>query len=239
VWDAEAKKLAPNYRLHLLQINGFAGQPAGANATGPILPGVVEELHQYIQSNKMQPVVIGHSLGGLLTLMLADKYPGDVRKMVIVDTLPFYAMLFNPAATVDGVKPQADAIKQQLLSLTPEQYAAMQPMMAAQLVKNTDAQKIVAASSTSTDRAVMVEAMVEDLQTDLRGDLATVKTPALVLYEHDATLQQPDASAYEQTMQAGYKTMPNAKLVRVDGSRHFIMYDQPEKFDEAVEAFLK
>jgi pimeloyl-ACP methyl ester carboxylesterase len=27
--------------------------------------------------------------------------------------------------------------------------------------------------------------------------------------------------------------------VRVDGSRHFIMYDQPAKFDAALQAFLK
>ncbi len=34
VWDAEAKLLAPNYRLHLVQVDGFAGAPAGANASG-------------------------------------------------------------------------------------------------------------------------------------------------------------------------------------------------------------
>jgi pimeloyl-[acyl-carrier protein] methyl ester esterase len=33
--------------------------------------------------------------------------------------------------------------------------------------------------------------------------------------------------------------MPNVTLLKVDGSRHFIMYDQPEKFDAAVEGFLK
>jgi pimeloyl-ACP methyl ester carboxylesterase len=33
--------------------------------------------------------------------------------------------------------------------------------------------------------------------------------------------------------------MPHATLVRIDGSGHYIMYDQPEKFDAAVEAFLK
>jgi hypothetical protein len=64
VWDAEAKLLAPNYRLHIVQVNGFAGAPAGANAAGEILPGVVEELHQYIKAGMMKPVVIGHSLGG-------------------------------------------------------------------------------------------------------------------------------------------------------------------------------
>jgi pimeloyl-ACP methyl ester carboxylesterase len=29
------------------------------------------------------------------------------------------------------------------------------------------------------------------------------------------------------------------KIVRIDGSRHFIMYDQPAKMDAAIEEFLK
>lgn len=81
--------------------------------------------------------------------------------------------------------------------------------------------------------------MVEDLQTDVRSELPTIKTPTLVLYEHDTTLHQPDAAAFAQTMQTSYKTMPNVKLVEVDGARHFIMADQPQKFDAAVEAFLR
>src|SRR5665213_2925589 len=76
VWDAEAKLLAPNYRLHLVQVDGFAGAPAGPNAVGPLLAPIVEELHGYIAAEGMHPVVVGHSLGGLLALMLADKYPG-------------------------------------------------------------------------------------------------------------------------------------------------------------------
>ncbi len=76
VWDAEAKLLAPNYRMHLVQVDGFAGAPAGVNATGPMLPGIVEELHGYIAAAGMKPVVVGHSLGGLLALMLADNIRG-------------------------------------------------------------------------------------------------------------------------------------------------------------------
>jgi len=239
VWDAEAKLLAPNYRLHLVQVDGFAGAPAGVNATGPILPGVVEELHGYIAAQGMHPVVIGHSLGGLLTLMLADKYPTDVRKMVIVDTLPFYAVLFNPDATVEATKPYADQMRQQMMAVPADQYAAMQGMIAAQLVKDPAGQKLVAASSGASDRTVVVEAMVEDMLTDLRVDVAKIQTPTLVLYEYDPTLQQPDAAAYEASMKAGYAPMPHVTLVRMDGSRHFIMYDQPAKFDAALEGFLK
>ncbi len=240
VWDAEAVKLAPNFRLHLVQMNGFAGQPAGANAGATdLLPSTVAELHAYLAAQGMHPAVVGHSMGGLLTLMLADKYPRDVRQIVIVDTLPFYALLFNPAATAESTKPQAEAIRKQMLALPPEQYAAMQPMIAAQLVKNPDGQKLVAANSARSDRCIVVEAMVEDLETDLRGDLASIKTPTLVLYEHDPSLAQPDAASYEKAMQAAYAPMPNATLVRVDDARHFIMYDQPARFDAMLESFLR
>ena len=240
VWDGEAAKLGPNFRLHLVQVNGFAGQAAGANAgTTALLPALVEEFHGYIAATGMRPVVMGHSLGGLLALILAAKYPGDVSKLVIVDALPFYGLLYSPDATVEAVKPYAETARTQMAGMSAEQWAAMQPMMAAQLSNSPEGQKVVAAGSVQSDRGVVVEAMMEDLQTDVRGSLAAIKVPTLVLYEHDATLQQPNADVYAQTMKTSYQGMPNAKLVQVDGSRHFIMYDQPVRFDAAVEAFLR
>jgi pimeloyl-ACP methyl ester carboxylesterase len=242
VWDGEAKLLAPNYRLHILQVDGFAGAPAGGNAgattANPMLPAMVEELHQYLAAAGMKPVVVGHSLGGLLTLMLADKYPGDVLKLVIVDSLPFYGLVFNPAATVENVKPQADAIAQQMLAMPDDQFAAMQPMMVGAMVKNAEAQKLVAANSIASDRKVFVEAMVEDLQTDLRGDMAKIQTPTLLLYPYDATFQK-DEDEYDAVYKTAYAAMPHVTLLRVNGSRHFIMYDQPETFDAAIEGWLK
>ena len=71
VFDAEAKLLAPNYRLHRLQVDGFAGQAAGANATGAILPAIVEEIHLYLAAGHLHPMVIGHSL---VWAALADAY---------------------------------------------------------------------------------------------------------------------------------------------------------------------
>lgn len=239
VWDAEAKLLAPNYRLHLVQVNGFAGQAAGPNATGEMLPGLVEELHGYVAATGMHPVVVGHSLGGLLTLMLAAKYPADARKIVVVDALPFYALLFSPQATVEAVRPQAEAMKQQLLAIPAEQYAAMQPMMVAAMVKDPAGAKTVASWSAASDRSVVANAMVEDMLTDVRPQLASIKTPALVLYEYDASMPMLHADAYEATLKSSYASMPNVTLVRMDDSRHFIMYDQPAKFDAALQGFLK
>ncbi len=240
VWAAEAKLLAPNYRLHLVQINGFAGQPAGPNAAGNILSGVMEELHEYIGANHLHPVVIGHSLGGLLTLMLADKYPDDVRKMIIVDALPSLAALYNPASTPESAKATAAAIRTQMLKVSDEQYEAMQKMMLPSMVRNPDGLKVVTENSSTSDRKIVVEAMAEDLETDLRGEVANIRTPALMLHPLDATASKEVAAIKADSLYENqYKPMPNVKLVRVDDSRHFIMFDQPQKFDELVEAFLK
>ena len=239
VWDAEAKLLAPNYRLHLVQIDGFAGAPAGANAAGPILPGVVEELHQYIVAGKLHPVVIGHSLGGLITLMLAAAHPEDVKKIVIVDSLPFYGLVFDPNATVEAVAPQAKMICDQMLAMPADQFATMQPAIVKAMVKDEAGGKAVAASSIASDRAVMVNAMFEDLQTDIRPDMEKIKTPALLLYPVDASIPGIDLAKVDSLYKGAFAAMPNVKLVRVDDSRHFIMYDQPAKLDAAVEEFLK
>ena len=238
VWDAEAKLLGPNYRLHLVQIGGFSGAPAGPNATGEILPAIVDEMHQYIVAAKIHPVVMGHSLGGLLTLMLADKHPEDVSKLIIADSLPFYTVLFAPTATVESARPIAEGLKAQMTGMPADQFAAMAPRSAAAMVINADAQKLVAASAISSDRAVFAEAMYEDMLTDLRTNVATIKTPTLMLYPYDATVA-PDVTKIDAVYQEAYKPMPNVKLVRIDESRHFMMYDQPAKFDAAVEAFLK
>jgi pimeloyl-ACP methyl ester carboxylesterase len=238
VFDDEAKLLAPHYTLHRVQINGFAGAPAGPNASGPLLAPIVEELHGYIAANKIHPAVIGHSLGGLLTLMLASAHPEDVSKMMIVDSLPFYALVFNPAATVDMVKPQAQAMSGQILGMSDEQFATMLPPIVGAMVKSPEGAKAVMASSRASDRGVYVNAMIEDLTTDIRASVPSIKTPTTLLYPYDASVAK-DPATITAVYTNAYAGMPNLKMVRVDDSRHFIMYDQPAVFDTQVEAFLK
>jgi pimeloyl-ACP methyl ester carboxylesterase len=236
-YAAEAKLLSPTYRLHLIQIAGFSGEPAGPNASGPILAPVVAQLHEYIATNQLHPAVIGHSLGGLLALMLAQAHPEDVSKLLIVDTLPFYGLVFNPHATVEMVAPQAKTMGDTMRTMPPDQFAATSALTASMLVTDPAGLKIVQASSTSSDRTVFINAMLEDLATDLRPQLATIKTPATILYPYSA-VQGPEA-AVTALYTTAYATMPNVKLIKIDNSRHFIMFDQPAAFHAAVLDFLK
>jgi pimeloyl-ACP methyl ester carboxylesterase len=238
VWAGEAKRLAPHYRLHLVQLNGFAGQPAGPNATGKILPAIVDELHAYCNSLRTKPQLIGHSLGGLITLMLVEKYPNDAKKIVIADSLPFFGMLFGQQMTVETIQTKAEQMREKIEKQDATERKAGAERSAATLVLNPQGRILVEKNSEDSDPHVVAEAMFEDLQTDLRPELANIKTPTLMLYPFDSALKADGTQQVDELYQRAYKPMPDVTLLRVEGSRHFIMLDQAEKFDELVQGFL-
>ena len=236
-WDGTVAKFKGQYRLHVLNLAGFAGEPAGANATGDILPAEVEAIDTYIKATHLKaPIVVGHSLGGLLGLMLAKAHPEDTGKLVIVDALPFVGVIFNPAATVDAVRPQALAIRAGTEQMPADTFKAQQTMGVARLVTSPENQKTVLEWSLTSDRHVLAQAFYEDLTTDLRSDIATIKTPTVVLYPVEPGATQ---ATTEPVYRLSYTGMPNVSFAPVADSRHFEMLDQPEAFATALAAALK
>jgi len=238
VWNGTVEQLRGRYRLHVIQVAGFAGAPAGANAEGPVVQPTVDALDGYIRSAKLKsPAVIGHSMGGLMGLMLARQHPEDVGRLMVVDSLPFYATVFSPAATVETVEPQAAAMRDRTVAATPEAWAAMETGMMARLVKSPAGLAPATAAAVASDRSVVGRALYDDLTTDLRGELAAIKTPTTMLYPWDpATAPQ---ATFDQLYTSAYASMTQAKVKRIDGSYHFIMLDQPAAFAAEVETFLK
>lgn len=107
VWRAEAERLKATHRLHLVQLAGFAGEP-WTQGDGPLLEPAVAELARYIREAGLErPAVIGHSMGGLIGLKLAQAHPDLVGRLLSVDSLPFYSAMFGPQATAESAAPFA------------------------------------------------------------------------------------------------------------------------------------
>ena len=92
--------------------------------------------------------------------------------------------------------------------------------------------------SMTSDRKAFAAAMTDVMTTDARPGLAAMTLPVTALYAADADGGPPPAMA-QAVWEREYATLPGVTLVRVDDSRHFIMADQPERFAELVDAFLK
>lgn len=238
VWDTTSTRLEGRFRLHIVQVAGFAGAPVGANAAGPVLQPTVDAVAEYIKASQLKsPKVIGHSMGGLMGMMLALQHPDRVGKLMIVDSMPFIGALFGVKDVAEAT-PRAESMRDGLIDGTQEAYAQGETNMMRMMVKSTTGQSLATAWAVGSDKSVVARALYDVMTTDLRPKVAAIKPPVTMLYPWDAMMGVPQTYCDERYGQA-YAALKDKTLVRIDGSFHFIMLDQPEEFAKQVEAFLK
>jgi pimeloyl-ACP methyl ester carboxylesterase len=235
VWAATADALDERYRVHLVQVNGFAGFPAAANAEGPVSAPVAEEIARYIaESDLERPAIIGHSMGGTIGMMLAARHPDAVGRLMVVDMFPFMGAVFG-AQTAEQARPIADQMRNQILASN--SVPPTMEQMVANMTRTAAMRPVLMQHLRSSNRATVANAFHELLVTDLRDEIASVRAPITVLYvlppEAPVTPQQ-----FEQFFNLSFANAPQARMIKVDDSYHFIMIDQPERFAREVETFL-
>lgn len=247
VWTASVGQLRASHRLHLVQLKGF-GEPAGPNASGPVLKPFVDELAAYLRTLPGKPAVVGHSMGGLAALMLAADHPGVAGKLLIVDAFPFIGPVFG-AADVAAIKPRAEQMRAMIVGqadkVTPDfktRADCPDTLPAPAIPDGNMTNSAVGAcmmrhGAMASDLRVVAQAMYDDMVTDLRPRLKDIAVPVTVLYPQDDRLL-PAAQA-EKLYAESYAGTSKLTLVSIAGSYHFIMQDQPARFRAALDRFLK
>ncbi|WP_420606424.1 alpha/beta fold hydrolase [Novosphingopyxis sp.] len=232
-YDGLVDALKGKYRFHRVAIAGFAGRDPVAG--DPVDAAEAEILRYADCAHLTSPALIGHSLGGFVGQEIARDHPGLLSKLVIVDALPFYSLIFDPAATVEGVTPQADALAATLHTMDDATFAAGQARTATILSASPEGQTKIVAWSLASDRDAMADAVHKLMTTDLRPDLPGITLPVTVLYATNPYLPATQAKAL---FEGAYAGLPGVSFVPVTDSRHFIMFDQPERFAEAIATAL-
>ncbi len=237
VWRPLAERLAATHRVHLVQLAGFAGEP-WSHGDGPFVQPAIDALADYVkQAGLERPALIGHSMGGLSALMLAQQHPDLVGRVMSVDSLPFFSALYGPTATAESAAPFADQAAAGILNADEVGFRAGQAQGAPGLSRDPATQAAMVEWTVASDRHAMAAAIREVMTTDTRPGLAAMTTPVWAVYASDADGGAPAAMA-DAMWGREYASLPGVTLIRVDGSRHFIMADQPAKFGEIVDRFL-
>jgi pimeloyl-ACP methyl ester carboxylesterase len=219
-----------------MQLGGFAGEPAGANIDGALLEPIVDEIAAYIRTRKLgRPAIVGHSMGGLIALMLAERHPDLVGRVMIVDALPFYPMLMGPTLTASIVEPRAAQLRDSIAAMPDEAFRTQQNASVAALLKSEAARPPLLDQSMRSDRKVAARAIYEVMTTDMRPKLAAIKTPLTIAYATNAFAPEELVGPLYRS----YAAAPKARLQPVADSYHFMMIDQPERFNTILKDFLE
>ena len=237
VWRAEAERLKATHRVHLVQLAGFAGEP-WVHGDGPFVQPMAEELVRYIREQRLErPAVIGHSMGGMTAILLAQQSPELVGRVMSVDSLPFFSALFGPQVTAATARPFAEQAAAGIIGADEAGFRAGQERSAIGYSRTPATRTAMVEWSMRSDRQAMASAIREVMTTDLRPGLAAMTTPVWAVYAADADGGAPAAMA-DALWAREYAGLPGVRLIRVDASRHFIMADQPARFAELVDQLL-
>lgn len=230
VWDATLAALSSSYECHVLTLAGFDGQ---APIEFPWLPQIKEDLKTYIADKALdKPVVIGHSLGGTLGLWLAAEQV-ELSRLIVVDALPASGALMIPNFDPDQLVYDSPW-NNQLLEMDEAQFAAMAGQMASGMSNNAAVHEQLKDWIIEADRETYVYGFTDYLKLDLRAALEHITIPVDIL----AATQPFGEATARQNYEQQYAKLKDYRLIFITDSAHFIMYDQPEAFQENLNTIL-
>ena len=239
VWQDIVRQFAGEHVIYVVTLAGFDGR---APAPGKPMEAAQQALRDLIVSRKLaKPVLIGHSLGGTLSIALAEQEPELVGGVVTIDGLPVFPTTEDvPLAQRAQM---AEGIKARMAGATPQAFAAQQQQyMRGVGVTDIGRADELAKLTAKSDPAAVVQYMGDTLALDLRAGLPKIKAPVLVIapyFDVDA-----NGAGITQDMKTGYykslmEGTPKVSVVAVSPARHFAMFDQPQQVADAIRAYLK
>jgi pimeloyl-ACP methyl ester carboxylesterase len=219
VWNDAVAQLSKTHQCHVFTFAGFGNVPP---IEGQWLAKIKDGVIAYVREKKMKkPILLGHSLGGTLSLWLASVEPDMFTKIIAIDALPASAALMIPNYKGEPIaynNPQS----KMMLEMDSASFAAMNAQNVPYMCKNAEKQKMVIDWMNKADRKTYVHGYIDMLNLDLREEIAKIKIPVIVL-----GAANPDRATVEKTYKAQYVKLPSVVIHYAENSAHFVMYDQP------------
>lgn len=251
-WHFQWMHFAKTHRCVLFDQRGH-GRSGAAGSGGYSVAALAQDLRAVLEATVHDgtAVVIGHSMGGMAVLAMAERFPeeigGRVSGAVLADTGS--ANLVKEALGDVAVRATA-SIRRALLALGGRPAAgerarrfALGPgrdlaFLTARVTNFAPGAppsivEHVARVSSNTPAEVWPECLVSMLDLDIHDAEAALTVPTLVLVgELDRLTPTSGARRLAAALPAG-------RFAEIPGAAHITMMEQPEAFNRAVESFLE
>lgn len=224
-FDTTSKALSDRYQILALDIldHGDSDTPSEPVA----LPDHADLMRDcYRQLGFMPNVLVGHSVGGMLGMVLAAEYPDDLKGLVLVDIAPF--TMTGTRRTPRPPPPEFFEDEEDARKYLKERY----PDFTEEAVENRLKYSFVTGDDGKLRRKKTGDAIRGGLSTDLWPYVERMKVPTLLL--KGATSQ----TVSEETRERMEKLVPDLEVVTVEGVGHMIPQGKPVEFLALLEGFF-
>ena len=85
-WNTLGKKFSKYYKVHLIDLRNHGRSPHSDDFNYDVM---CEDVLEYMDDNGIEkPILLGHSLGGKVSMKFAFEYPQRIEKLIVADISP-------------------------------------------------------------------------------------------------------------------------------------------------------
>ena len=225
-WRNQLQFFSDRYRAVAWDMPGYGGSVPLQAVSIASLAAALKDFLKAAGANK--PVIVGHSIGGMIVQQLLANEPQIASAVVLAQT--------SPAFGKAGGEWQKTFIETRLGPLDRgESVASMAPRLVQELVgENPDPAGValacdcMAAVSSDTYRAMMMSM----IGFDMRGALKEISVPTLLLSG------TKDNNSPAPMVKKTATFVPGSTYVELEGVGHLANLERPAEFNEAIANFL-
>jgi 3-oxoadipate enol-lactonase len=226
-WRNQLDAFGNCYRAIAWDMPGYGGSAPLPSMSIATLAEALKDFLRQVGATK--PVLVGHSIGGMIVQQLLTTNPDIARAIVLAQTSPAFGK-----ADGDWQKTFIDA------RLGPldrgETMRSLAPSLVKELVgddPDVAGMELARDCMASVPEATYRAAMLALLGFDQREALKNIAVPTLVL----SGSRDKNASAPMMAKMATY--IPSATYVEIEGAGHLVNLERPDIFNAALDQFLQ
>jgi pimeloyl-ACP methyl ester carboxylesterase len=226
LWQETMAYLGRYYRTYAMDFWGFG--ESGKKRETYAVQDFVSLVDQFMdQLGIAKAPLVGHSMGGTVSLSVAIQFPERVRKVVVVgspivgSSLSFLLKLFGRQTIASIVYHNLWGLRLGSRLMAP--FYSSDPRWSAMMDRDI--------SSTTLESFLLSIASLR--RTDLRPFLGQVKVPVMGMYGEKDIVVSP---SQWKPLKEG---ISEARIERFPKAGHFIMLDEPQPFRETLHEFLE
>ena len=225
LWQETMTYLGRYYRTYAMDFWGFG--ESGKKRDSYAVLDFVTLVDQFMEQLGIESApLVGHSMGGTVSLSVAINYPKRARKVVIIGS-PIVGSSLSLLLKLFGKRPVAYLVYHNLWGLKAG-FKILAPFYS----RDQRWAEMMNRDISRTTLESFLFSIASLRETDLRPSIPQINVPVMGMFGAKDNVVHPDQWI---PLKEG---LPDARIERFENAGHFIMLDEPKCFVETLHDFL-